>query len=525
MNAKKITSLVLAAVMAAGTTVTAFADVQGSGSTTPDADRPLTFYDDTIYEEKDGVLTPSTDFQPGDTLYIRLNEDEDAETKDKNRFNVYADWKIGEDMVEDIDIVYRKGEYSDTNNQWYYSYTVKGISGVNVEVEIESDTELTKAQLIEELKKNSEVKAYINGAYAKVGAYVGTTFYRDSDVVGFLTANNWHVLGSDKTGTISGASDGYGSYDTTPGSGDTLTANSNIYVDPDADATSGKFVDISKITTISALKETGLITFDLGTDYYDNSGAHWDLDDLIAHEFDLDAALNSESTVSGGSKEYTYWVKIDTKDDDTTKVLDLAGSLYIGTSRSKAENANNYYDLDTSMDNRVPDYAVKVEDEYTFEADSRAVVKFSDDAEDVVLYFGENEAAWYEFDARGQSALNFAFTLDFNREIADLFPNANIDFISWTAEPSTNRTGDLYITADPDTFIYEVTENGVKEIANAEYDEDEEAWHIRTRKLTSYAISDRELDTSITLDGENSGSSNTGSSSTDGGKDNPDTGR
>ena len=107
MNAKKITSLVLAAVMAAGTTVTAFADVQGSCSRVPDADRPLTFYDDTIYEEKDGVLTPSTDFQPGDTLYIRLNEDEDAETKDKNRFNVYADWKIGEDMVEDIDIVYR----------------------------------------------------------------------------------------------------------------------------------------------------------------------------------------------------------------------------------------------------------------------------------------------------------------------------------------------------------------------------------------------------------------------------------
>ena len=246
---------------------------------------------------------------------------------------------------------------------------------------------------------------------------------------------------------------------------------------------------------------------------------------MIAHEFDLDAALGSESTVSGGSKEYTYWVKIDTKDDDTTKVLDLAGSLYIGTSRSKAENANNYYDLDTSMDNRVPDYAVKVEDEYTFDADSRAVVKFADDAEDVVLYFGENEAAWYEFDARGQSALNFAFTLDFNREIADLFPNANIDFISWTAEPSTNRTGDLYITADPDTFIYEVTENGVKEIANAEYDEDEEAWHIRTRKLTAYAISDRELDTSITLDGEDSSSSNTGSSSTDGGKDNPDTGR
>lgn len=524
MKTKKITALVLAALMAAGTTSTAFADVQGSGSTTPDADRPLTFYDDTIYEEKDGVLTPSTDFQPGDTLYIRLNEDEDAETKDKERFNVYADWKIGEDMVEDIDIVYRKGEYSNTNNQWHYSYTVKGISGVNVEVEIESNTKLTKAQLIEELKKNSEVMNYINGAYAKVGAYVKGIFYKDSNIIGFLTANDWRVLGSDKTNAV-GTDVGYGSYGS--GSNALDASTNNIYVDPAADGTSGKFVDISKITTISALESTGLISFELGTDYYDDAGNHWDLDDLIAHDFDLDAALDSESTVSGGSKEYTYWVKIDTKDDDTTKVLDLAGSLYIGTSRSKAENANNYYDLDTSMDNRVPDYAVEVEDEYTFEADSRAVVKFSDDAEDVVLYFGDNEAAWYEFDARGQSALNFAFTLDFNREIADLFPEANIDFVSWTAEPSTNRTGDLYITADADTFIYEVTEDGVKEVNGAEYDEDEEAWHIRTRKLGAYAISDRELDTSKTLDGEDNGSSSTGSSSTtdDGNKANPDTGR
>ena len=88
-------------------------------------------------------------------------------------------------------------------------------------------------------------------------------------------------------------------------------------------------------------------------------------------------------------------------------------------------------------------------------------------------------------------------TLKFNKEIADLFPKANIDFISWNAEPATNRTGDLYITADEDTFLYEVTENGIKEVKGAKYDEDEGAWHIRTRKLTSYAVSDIELDTTV----------------------------
>lgn len=62
----------------------------------------------------------------------------------------------------------------------------------------------------------------------------------------------------------------------------------------------------------------------------------------------------------------------------------------------------------------------------------------------------------------------------------------------------------------------------MKDIAGAEFDEDEGAWHIRTRKLGSYAISDMELDTSITVDGDEVSS---GSSTDNGDKPNPDTGR
>ena len=216
-----------------------------------------------------------------------------------------------------------------------------------------------------------------------------------------------------------------------------------------------------------------------------------------------------------------------TKEDDTTKVLDLAGVLRIGSTKNKAEDATNAFQLDTSLDNRVYDSGayVTVEDEWTFAPDSRSVVKFSDDAEDVVLYFGENEAAWFEFDARGQSALNLEFTFDFNKEIADLFPEANIDFLTFTSKPATNRTGDLYIVADEDTYLYEVTDNGVKEIPNAEYDEKEGAWHIRTRKLGAYAISDAELDTSRTLDGDESSSESGNSGNNNGTKPIPDTGR
>ena len=93
MKTKKITALVLAAVMAAGTTATAFADsdVINAGGNLDDK-RPLTFNDETIYENEDGVLTPSTDFRPGDTLYIRLDE-----------LNANGDKKI-EDEKDDISI-------------------------------------------------------------------------------------------------------------------------------------------------------------------------------------------------------------------------------------------------------------------------------------------------------------------------------------------------------------------------------------------------------------------------------------
>lgn len=113
--------------------------------------------------------------------------------------------------------------------------------------------------------------------------------------------------------------------------------------------------------------------------------------------------------------------------------------------------------VDMSLTNRLYDSSknfLSVEDEVTIDPDANGAVKFDPDAEEVTIYFGENEDAWFTFNAQGQGALNLAYTTKFNKEIADLFPKANIDFITWTATPATNRTGDLYITADEDTFLY-----------------------------------------------------------------------
>ena len=108
MNTKKITALALAALMAAGTTSTVFADAA-------DKDKALVFGDPagkTLYGEDDGVIVKDGDneFNPGDTIYVQLKADGDATDKEIDRMKVYADWKVGGDHVKSVDILYKKGE-------------------------------------------------------------------------------------------------------------------------------------------------------------------------------------------------------------------------------------------------------------------------------------------------------------------------------------------------------------------------------------------------------------------------------
>ena len=592
MNTKKITALALAALMAAGSTSTVFADAA-------DKDKALTFGSKGIlYGEDDGVIVKDADneFNPGDTIYVELKADKDATDKEIDRMKVYADWKVGGDHIESIDILYKKGEtVSNGIVTGAKEYTVS-IGGRELKIsadEMAKDKKAAiKARILEEMKKDenflkderaagiSEVKT----GFVIAGKYVDSGYTVKE--AGLVAENGkWYT-------DLNGVKDAYfakqgdnitnelflptGSQDkiqkgenaaTNPNSGkyaqatktewnvsttddgavwavkktnkDSLTeddlAKANL-----AQAVTGKtIVKDTENTVVAQNDKNYIVSADkpayayAGTTYVTKAEAQAKADAAIANteadELSKQVVKAVDSSISStGKAGYTYWVEIKTKDSDSTKELDVAGTLYLGTSKNKAEDKKNEAGIDFTLSNRVSDYNKPgiVEDEYTFEADKNGAVKFSDDAEEVTLYFGANEDAWFTFNAKGQGALNFGYTLKFNKEIADLFPKANIDFISWNAEPATNRTGDLYITADEDTFLYEVTENGIKEVKGAKYDEDEGAWHIRTRKLTSYAVSDIELDTTVKVEGKDEASSNSSTSSKpNGDKHNPDTGR
>lgn len=253
----------------------------------------------------------------------------------------------------------------------------------------------------------------------------------------------------------------------------------------------------------------------------------------------IDSAIDSatfswkSNTVTNTQPQYEYWVKITTKDSATTKDIDVVGSIWVGTSKSSAkkekDGSEDKFRADFTLTNSDPgndDYD-EATDYVSIEPGERAVVSFADDASDEFeVEFGDD--ARFVFNARGQGKLNLAYNTKYNKDFAYDYDDANIDFINFEGEPTTNRTGTLYIYADEDSYIYEVTSKGAKKINGAYYDDDEEAWVIRTRNLTSYAISDKKLKTVDQMDnGSSSNSSNKPDSNNKpgNGKPNPDTGR
>ena len=211
---------------------------------------------------------------------------------------------------------------------------------------------------------------------------------------------------------------------------------------------------------------------------------------------------------------YVYAVTFTLPENEGTKKIDLAGELTIYKSTSEKNNADAWNKLTFGLS-----YGYDVEENFegTFAEPSKGgVVKFADGAEEIDIEFDDD--AMFSVDVTGQGKLNLRYNRDFNKEFAAMYEYANIDFLTFEATPSFNKNGTLYIYADEDSFVYEVTADGAKKL-DATWDEDYEAWVIKTRTLKAYAISDVELDEKTVTEDDSS------STTEDGGKENPDTGR
>lgn len=647
MKAKRLTALALAALMAASTTSVALAGER--------VDADLDFANDGYYKYNSDTnrlkSAKRDEFQPGDDVYLRLEEDSRDTFTNKKTYNAYADWTIGDSWVKDIDIVYRKGEVEVTGSSTT-KYTLqklpeglKALEGTEIvpnSGETPADAAKRVVSASKELTDAAQTAVSATGSKWKVVYYSvkgdSTKYTNEAEAItaalkGVDKVSTYYEVGADKVKSIPGtkavttgfvanvvggskyfadlgsmleglgwkkvdaaAGDykvdaGFGGYGSiNPAGAKTLPKDGSYYVSADSQyyiQVSGQgAVTADNFASIAALQNTGarqatdadyygsdsiLIEYtEKHYGYFDKEtfvgadeksaatargyegkqevytdGVNTGVDFSVAVQAAKNDILSSltdivkTTTIPGTSTkstQYEYWVKITTKDSATTKDIDVVGSVWVGTSESSAkkekDGTEDKFRADftlTNADKNDPGSYTDREDDVYIKPGERAVVSFADDASDeFTVEFGDD--AYFVFNARGQGKLNLAYNTKYNKDFAYDYDDANIDFINFEGEPTTNRTGTLYIYADEDSYIYEVTSKGAKKINGAYYDDDEEAWVIRTRNLTSYAISDKKLKTVDQMDNGSSSSSGSNSGSTSGsgsnnGKPNPDTGR
>ena len=305
---------------------------------------------------------------------------------------------------------------------------------------------------------------------------------------------------------------------------------SGVYVDDNDD---DKFADGEAVTTFTKGDSVSITDIKGGKKvaiplYMSDGTLADDKDDVKSYKVktewsvgDLDDKAAIELVKIGDN--YIYAVTFTLPESALTKDSDLAGDISVYKSSSDLKDSN------PNKDNITLHFGA----EYGYKQDILADVQDDMDGAEIVVFKtalvngegleGEESMCFaddmeFEVDVTGQGKLNLKWNTDFNKEFAAMYDYANIDFITFVHEPSFNKIGTAYIYADEDAYIYEVTADGAKAINGLKWDEDYEAWSFKTRTLTAYAISDVELDEKTVTEDDSS-------STTDGGKENPDTGR
>ncbi len=201
------------------------------------------------------------------------------------------------------------------------------------------------------------------------------------------------------------------------------------------------------------------------------------------------AFVTGLATLTG--EDYYYFAEFETRTYMGENEYDVVGFVSVGRSRSDAEDRGTTSVFMTLTAGEYEDGEPQGGDIH-IEGEYDAVVEFEEDIGEVYITWGRD--AMFVVDIGNQNDLNLGYNTDWDDDLADRHGYANIDFLNFVAQPRFNRSGDFYIYADEDAFIYEVDEDGyIEHIDKAEWDSEEEAWTFRTNTLASYLITDEEL--------------------------------
>lgn len=212
---------------------------------------------------------------------------------------------------------------------------------------------------------------------------------------------------------------------------------------------------------------------------------------------------------SGGDR--VYCVAVDVKNNTSSSTHDVFVNFRLN---QKADSNYAKIELDCDLafevgfstaggdyDGEIPKNPATFRDGYGFDEDS-----------EFEFTFEASSDLRYVVNTSGQGRIVLGLNTEFNEDVADAYPNANLDFYNGNYA-TFNRSGTLYIeNDDDDLYIYSLSSSDVLSKVNCKYDSYENAYVITTRTLGVYIISDKKLDLSLYNTGYTESSSSSSSS-------------
>lgn len=226
----------------------------------------------------------------------------------------------------------------------------------------------------------------------------------------------------------------------------------------------------------------------------------WDMNSKLVKSVEVAKKKVTGETLS---QKYIYFLAVTLADSTSTSAADV-----VGTVEMRKSGSFDYEDmqLDVNIEVAYPtaNEPFITEDLQLFKEGAG----FVGDSEEEFTFECDDDS-YFTVNTVGQSKLLLSATTDFDSKIADLYPDANLNFFYGNGA-TFNKTGILTLAADEGSFLYQLKDDGTMVRLNAEYDEYDEAFIIKTKTLGKYIVSDTALTiVNVPVDNGNDGDGTT----------------
>ncbi|HWP51915.1 MAG TPA: hypothetical protein VN626_09510 [Clostridia bacterium] len=211
--------------------------------------------------------------------------------------------------------------------------------------------------------------------------------------------------------------------------------------------------------------------------------ADWDMNGKLVKSLEVTKKKITGETLS---QKYIYFLAINLAESTSTSAVDV-----VGTVEMRKSGSFDYEDmqLDVNMEVAYPvaSDTIITEDLQIF----KEGYGFIGDSEEEFSFECDDDS-YFTVNTVGQSKLLISASTDFDSKIADLYSTANLNFFYGNGA-TFNKTGVLTLAADEGSYLYQLKDDGNMVRLNAEYDEYDEAFLIKTKTLGKYIVSDTAL--------------------------------